>query len=57
MMAEFARQIHQAFNVPGTCILGYNNIRFDDEVSHTSFKQYLSATRDDFLSDVLNNLW
>ncbi|MGP2410192.1 exodeoxyribonuclease I [Yersinia sp. 2553 StPb PI] len=35
--AEFARQIHQAFNVPGTCILGYNNIRFDDEVSRNIF--------------------
>ncbi|MDN0119835.1 exodeoxyribonuclease I [Yersinia frederiksenii] len=34
---EFARQIHQAFNVPGTCILGYNNIRFDDEVSRNIF--------------------
>ncbi|KEY60332.1 exodeoxyribonuclease I [Serratia sp. DD3] len=35
--AEFARQIHQAFSVPGTCILGYNNIRFDDEVSRNIF--------------------
>lgn len=35
--AEFACQIHQAFNVPGTCILGYNNIRFDDEVSRNIF--------------------
>ncbi|EEQ12278.1 Exodeoxyribonuclease I [Yersinia mollaretii ATCC 43969] len=35
--AEFARQINQAFNVPGTCILGYNNIRFDDEVSRNIF--------------------
>lgn len=35
--AEFTRQIHQAFNVPGTCILGYNNIRFDDEVSRNIF--------------------
>lgn len=31
--AEFTAQIHQAFSVPGTCIVGYNNIRFDDEVS------------------------
>ncbi|SUI82307.1 Exodeoxyribonuclease I [Serratia quinivorans] len=35
--AEFTRQIHQAFSVPGTCILGYNNIRFDDEVSRNIF--------------------
>lgn len=31
--AEFTRQIHAAFSVPNTCIIGYNNIRFDDEVS------------------------
>lgn len=35
--AEFARQIHQAFSIPNTCILGYNNIRFDDEVSRNIF--------------------
>lgn len=35
--AEFARLIHQAFSMPGTCILGYNNIRFDDEVSRNIF--------------------
>lgn len=35
--AEFARQINEAFSVPGTCILGYNNIRFDDEVSRNIF--------------------
>ncbi len=31
--AEFTRRIHQAFSEPSTCIIGYNNIRFDDEVS------------------------
>ncbi|MBD2819126.1 exodeoxyribonuclease I [Xenorhabdus sp. 42] len=35
--AEFARQIHEAFSRPNTCILGYNNIRFDDEVSRNIF--------------------
>ncbi|MFC3395845.1 exodeoxyribonuclease I [Brenneria rubrifaciens] len=35
--AEFARHIHDAFSVPGTCIMGYNNIRFDDEVSRNIF--------------------
>ncbi|GLY59515.1 exodeoxyribonuclease I [Pectobacterium carotovorum subsp. carotovorum] len=35
--AEFARQIHDAFSVPSTCIMGYNNIRFDDEVSRNIF--------------------
>lgn len=31
--AEFTKLIHQAFSEPNTCILGYNNIRFDDEVT------------------------
>src|SRR5699024_8384284 len=35
--AEFARQIHQSFSAPNTCIVGYNNIRFDDEVSRYLF--------------------
>ncbi|MGH8504384.1 MAG: exodeoxyribonuclease I [Stenotrophobium sp.] len=30
---EFARQINAAFSVPGTCGVGYNSIRFDDEVT------------------------
>lgn len=34
---EFARRIHQLFSVPDTCILGYNNVRFDDEVSRNLF--------------------
>lgn len=28
---EFIKKIHQAFSTPNTCIVGYNNIRFDDE--------------------------
>ncbi len=35
--AEFTRQIHHAFSVAGTCVLGYNNIRFDDEVTRNIF--------------------
>lgn len=31
--AEFGREILQAFSQPQSCILGYNNIRFDDEVT------------------------
>lgn len=30
---EFFRLIHQAFAQPGTCGVGYNSIRFDDEVT------------------------
>lgn len=35
--AEFSRTIHDAFSQSNTCILGYNNIRFDDEVSRNIF--------------------
>lgn len=35
--AEFCQKIHQQFSVAGTCTLGYNNIRFDDEVSRNIF--------------------
>lgn len=31
--AEFFRRIHQALAEPGTCGLGYNSLRFDDEVT------------------------
>lgn len=31
--AEFIRQIHQEIAQPNTCTLGYNNLRFDDEVT------------------------
>lgn len=31
--AEFARQLFEHFSVPGTCGVGYNSIRFDDEVT------------------------
>ncbi len=30
---EFIRRIHAELMVPGTCALGYNSIRFDDEVT------------------------
>ncbi|MGZ4958377.1 MAG: exodeoxyribonuclease I [Methylomonas sp.] len=31
--AEFTRIIHEQLSEPGTCSLGYNTIRFDDEVT------------------------
>lgn len=31
--AEFIKRIEQEFSVPGTCVAGYNSIRFDDELS------------------------
>lgn len=35
--AEFARRINQIFCIPKTCILGYNNVHFDDEFSRNIF--------------------
>ncbi len=34
--AEFIRQINEEFSQPNTCVVGYNNIRFDDEVTRTT---------------------
>ncbi|KKK55740.1 hypothetical protein LCGC14_3071520, partial [marine sediment metagenome] len=39
--AEFIRQIHAEFAQPGTCAVGYNSIRFDDEVSrYTLYRNF-----------------
>lgn len=39
---EFARQIHAAFTQPNCCIIGYNNIRFDDEISrHLFYRNFI----------------
>ena len=39
---EFIRQLHQQLSAPQTCVVGYNNIRFDDEmVRHTLFRNYI----------------
>lgn len=35
--ADFAAKIHQVMSEPGTCVVGYNSIRFDDEVSRYLF--------------------
>ena len=35
--AEFFKRIHSEFRQPGSCIVGYNNIRFDDEVTRFGF--------------------
>lgn len=35
--AEFAQRIHTLFTEPNTCVAGYNNIRFDDEVTRYLF--------------------
>lgn len=35
--AEFARRIHEEFSQPNTCVVGYNSIHFDDEVTRNCF--------------------
>lgn len=34
--AEFIARIHALFSEPGTCVAGYNSIRFDDEVTRNT---------------------
>lgn len=42
--AEFIRQIHQEMVRPGTCSVGYNSIRFDDEVTRfTLYRNFYDA--------------
>lgn len=39
--AEFIRKILAEFSTPNTCVAGYNNIRFDDEVTrYTLFRNF-----------------
>lgn len=35
--ADFARAIHEQFAQPNTTVIGYNNVRFDDEVTRNLF--------------------
>ncbi len=42
--AEFIATIHHEFSKPGTCIAGYNNIRFDDEFTrNTLYRNFFNA--------------
>lgn len=41
---EFAARIHHEFSQPNTCIMGYNNIRYDDEMTrYTFFRNFFDA--------------
>lgn len=41
---EFARRIHAELSTPGTCALGYNTLRFDDEVlRHLFYRNFLDV--------------
>ncbi|MCM2680650.1 exodeoxyribonuclease I [Echinimonas agarilytica] len=39
--AEFMRKVNAAMSEPGTCTIGYNSIRFDDEVTRHSLYRNL----------------
>jgi len=39
--AEFIRRINAEFSQPNTCVLGYNNLRFDDEFTRYSLYRNL----------------
>lgn len=40
--AQFAARINAEMSVPGTCVLGYNSLRFDDEVTrHLLYRNFL----------------
>jgi exodeoxyribonuclease-1 len=42
--AEFIAAIHEQFSEPGTCVVGYNNVRFDDEVTrHALYRNFFDA--------------
>jgi len=41
---EFISSIHKEFSIPGTCIAGYNNIRFDDEFTRNAlYRNFFNA--------------
>ena len=42
--AEFISAIHKEFSKPGTCIAGFNNIRFDDEFTRNAlYRNFFNA--------------
>lgn len=42
--AEFISAIHKEFSTPGTCVAGFNNIRFDDEFTrNTLYRNFFNA--------------
>jgi len=42
--AEFIAAIHKEFSTPGTCVAGFNNIRFDDEFTRNAlYRNFYNA--------------
>jgi exodeoxyribonuclease I len=54
--AEFIRLIHAEFSQPGTCGVGYNTIRFDDEVTrYTLYRNFYDPYEREYKND--NSRW
>ena len=50
--ADFIQLIHEQMTFPGTCSVGYNNIRFDDEFTrHTLFRNLFDAYEQEWKND------
>jgi exodeoxyribonuclease-1 len=46
---EFARRIHELMSLGGTCSVGYNNFRFDDEViRHLFWRNFIDPYRREY---------
>lgn len=46
---RFAQQIYDVMSRPGTCVVGYNNLRFDDEVTrHLFWRNFLNPYQREF---------
>lgn len=53
---EFIAQINEAFSQPGTCVVGYNSLRFDDEVTrHTLYRNLQDPYAREWQND--NSRW
>lgn len=50
--SEFINLIHEQMTFPGTCSVGYNNIRFDDEFTrHTLFRNLFDPYEQEWKND------
>lgn len=63
---EFIARIHDQLSVPGTCGIGYNSLRFDDEVTrHTLYRNFFDAYEREYqhgnsrwdIIDMLRTAW
>ena len=53
---EFIRRIHAEMMVPGTCSVGFNSIRFDDEITRfTLYRNFYDAYEREWKNG--NNRW